>query len=248
MDQHAEQADSANHAEALIPFAVSAAALLQAEAVSIETGLRTDNIEQRQRRFGPNQLQEAPPEPAWKKLVTQFKDLVIWILIVAAVVSGALGEWVDALAILAIVLLNGVIGFVQEQRAEQAMSALRKLSAPSAKVVRDGTHQTVPAGTLVPGDIIQVEAGNNIPADARLVQSFSLSVQEAALTGESVPGEKDADVVLAPDTPLGDRRNMVYMGTVAAAGKAPVTAIEVFKLISQRFASSHVRQNVGRML
>ena len=201
--------------------------LLAAGGVHVDQGLSSADIQKRSQQFGANQLTEAPPVPTWKKLVAQFKDLVIWILIVAAVVSGALGEWVDALAILAIVVLNGVIGFVQEQRAEQAMSALRKLSAPSAKVVRDGTHQTVPAGTLVPGDIIQVEAGDNIPADARLVQSFSLSVQEAALTGESVPGEKDADVVLAPDTPLGDRRNMVYMGTVAAAGKAwaMVTAI-----------------------
>lgn len=94
------------------------------------------------------------------------------------------------------------------------------MSVPSAKVIRNGKHQTIPAATLVPGDIIQVEAGDNIPADARLVQSFSLSIQEAALTGESVPVEKNADVVLAADTPLGDRRNMIYMGTVAASGKA----------------------------
>ncbi len=201
--------------------------LSAAGGVKVDLGLPTSEVRRRSQQFGANELTEAPPVPTWQKLVAQFKDLVIWILIVAAVVSGALGEWVDALAILAIVLLNGVIGFVQEQRAEKAMSALRKLSAPSAKVVRDRTHQTVPAGTLVPGDIIQVEAGDNIPADARLIQSFSLRVQEAALTGESVPGEKDADVVLAPDTPLGDRRNMVYMGTVAAAGKAwaMVTAI-----------------------
>ena len=201
--------------------------MLSAGGVHVEQGLPASEVQKRSQQFGANQLTEAPPVPIWQKLVAQFKDLVIWILIVAAVISGALGEWVDALAILAIVMLNGAIGFVQEQRAEKAMSALRKLSAPSARVVRDGTHQTVPAGTLVPGDIIQVEAGDNIPADARLVQSFSLSVQEAALTGESVPGEKDADVVLAPDTPLGDRRNMVYMGTVAAAGKAwaMVTAI-----------------------
>ena len=194
--------------------------LSAAGGVHVEQGLPTVEVQKRYELFGENQLTEAPPMPTWKKLVAQFKDLVILILIVAAVVSGVLGEWVDALAILAIVLLNGVIGFVQEQHAEQAMSALRKMSAPSAKVVRDGTHQTIPAITLVPGDIIQVEAGDNIPADARLVQSYRLSVQEAALTGESVPVEKNADVVLVTDTPLGDRHNMVYMGTVVAAGKA----------------------------
>ena len=167
--------------------------LSAAGGVNVEQGLPTVEVQKRHELFGENQLSEAPPMPTWKKLVAQFKDLVILILIVAAVVSGALGEWVDALAILAIVVLNGVIGFVQEQHAEQAMSALRKMSAPSAKVVRDGTHQTIPAITLVPGDIIQVEAGDNIPADARLVQSYRLSVQEAALTGESVPVEKNAD-------------------------------------------------------
>lgn len=202
------------------PHAISAAALLSTEQVSPQAGLSNEAVQERQHRFGANQLSEAPPEPVWKRLVAQFQNLVIWILIAAAVISGALGEWVDSLAILAIVVLNGVIGFVQEQRAEQALSALRKLSAPTAKVVRGGQHQTVPASSLVPGDVIQVEAGDNIPADARLVQAFGLTVQEAALTGESVPVEKDAEAVLAPDTPLGDRRNMVYMGTVAAAGKS----------------------------
>ncbi len=201
--------------------------LSDAGGVRVDHGLLTAEVQKRQQLFGENQLTEAPPVPIWQKLVAQFKDLVIWILIFAAIISGAMGEWVDALAILAIVLLNGVIGFVQEQRAEQAMSSLRKLSAPTAKVVRDGIHQTIPASGLVPGDVIQVEAGDNIPADARLIQSFSLSVQEAALTGESVPTDKDASTVLASGTPLGDRRNMVYMGTVAAAGKswAMVTAI-----------------------
>lgn len=138
-----------------------------------------------------------------------------------------LGEWGDAIAILSIVLLNGVIGFVQEQHAENAMSALLRMSAPTAKVVRGGVHQTVPARQLVPGDLVQVEAGDNIPADARLVQSFGLKVQEAALTGESMPVKQNADIALTVDTPLGDRRNMIYMGTVIAAGKAwaVVTAI-----------------------
>ncbi|MDX1925817.1 MAG: calcium-translocating P-type ATPase, SERCA-type [Pirellulaceae bacterium] len=194
--------------------------LVDAGVGKIERGLDFVDVQDREKKFGENKLEEASPIPSWRKLVAQFKDLVILILIFAALLSGALGEWVDAIAILAIVLLNGAIGFAQEQRAEQAMSALQKMSAPSAKVIRDGMHQTVPAITLVPGDIIQVEAGDNVPADARLVKSFSLNVQEAALTGESMPVEKEADVVLGADTPLGDRHNMIYMGTVVAAGKA----------------------------
>ena len=158
-------------------------------------------------------------------MLAQFKDLVIWILIIAAVISGVLGEWVDAIAILAIVLLNGVIGFLQEERAEQALAALQKLSAPMARVLRGGSWVSIEAKEIVPGDILEIEAGDNIAADARLLQAFSLSVQEAALTGESVPVEKDADVALDASATLGDRRNMIYMGTVASSGKAMAVAV-----------------------
>jgi Ca2+-transporting ATPase len=183
-------------------------------------GLSAAEASERLTKLGPNELAESPPVPAWKKLVGQFKELVIWILIVAAVISGAVGEWVDTAAILAIVLLNGIIGFLQEEKAERALAALQKLSAPMAKVIRDGTLQSVAARDLVPGDRIELEAGDNISADARLIEAFSFRVQEAALTGESVPVDKDPSGVLSKSAPIGDRRNMAYMGTVAASGKA----------------------------
>jgi Ca2+-transporting ATPase len=200
---------------------------------TVLTGLRSDrtrglnsaDVSDRLARYGYNQLAEAPAVPLWKKLLGQFKELVIWILIVAAVISGAVGEWADTLAILAIVLMNGIIGFLQEEKAERALAALQKLSAPLAKVFRNGTLQSLPARELVPGDRIELEAGDNIPADARLFEAFSFRVQEASLTGESVPVDKDASCVLAETTPLGDRRNMAYMGTVAAAGKASAVVV-----------------------
>jgi len=171
-------------------------------------------------RFGYNEIAELPPMPLWRKFLYQFKELVIWILIVAAVISGLLGDWPDTLAILAIVLLNAILGFVQEERAQRALHALRKLSAPHAKTLREGVLQTLPARELVPGDLIELEAGDHVPADARLIDAYSFKVQEASLTGESVPTLKDTAVVFPAKTALGDRRNMVHLGTVAATGKA----------------------------
>ncbi|MGD9722636.1 MAG: cation-translocating P-type ATPase [Pirellulales bacterium] len=201
------------------PFARSVDEVLTSTGTDREQGLGDAEVANLRERYGANQLKESPPAPVWIKLLAQFKDLVIWILIVAALVSGILGEWVDAVAILAIVLLNGVIGFAQEERAEQALAALQRMSAPMAKVIRAGLLRSIPASEVVPGDLIEIEAGDNIPADARLIESYSVAVQEAALTGESVPVEKDEQVVLDQATPLGDRRNMVYMGTVVASGK-----------------------------
>jgi Ca2+-transporting ATPase len=190
-----------------------------------EAGVTEEEAQRRLEEYGPNELAEQPPTPLWIKFLKQFNELVIWILIVAAVIAGLAGDFVDTVAILAIVLLNGLIGFFQEARAEQALAALRKMSSPQAKVLRGGQLQSVPASQLVPGDRIELEAGDNIPADARLVEAFSLTVQEAALTGESTTVEKDCESQLPVDASLGDRRNMIYMGTVAAAGKA--TAIVV---------------------
>jgi Ca2+-transporting ATPase len=193
--------------------------LLTSLEVDRERGLSAREAALRLERYGANQLAEAPPEPVWRKLIAQFQDLVIWILIAAALVSGALGEWVDALAILAIVLLNGVIGFWQEARAEQALAALQRLSAPTGRAVRDGFLTSIAARELVLGDVIELEAGDSVPADARLIRAFGLTVQESALTGESLPVEKSSAATLGEDTPLGDRRNMVYLGTIVAAGK-----------------------------
>lgn len=190
--------------------------LLQTDGRS---GLTHAEAALRLERYGPNQLQEAPPVPLWRKLLGQFKELVIWILIVAAMISGALGEWVDTIAIVAIVLLNGIIGLVQEERASRALAALRKLSAPTARAIRGGEVCTLPARELVPGDIVELAAGDHVPADVRLLQGFGLHVQEAALTGESTPVEKAHSCTLPAETALGDRCNMAYMGTVVSAGK-----------------------------
>lgn len=192
-----------------------------------ELGLSDEDVGLARVKHGWNFLAEAPDRPLWQKFLGQFKDLVIWILIVAAIVSGILGEWVDTLAILAIVLLNAVIGFLQEERAERALSALRRMSAPLAKAIRDGRLQTIEASELVPGDIVELEAGDNIPADVRLVRAFGFKVAEAALTGESVPSEKDPGAVLHEATALGDRCNMAYMGTIAAAGKAQAVVVAI---------------------
>lgn len=180
-----------------------------------------DDVEARRRwtTVGPNRLRQAPPPPAWRRFLGQFKEVVIWILIVGAVIAMFLGEIVDAAAILAIVLLNGILGFIQEERAGQALAALQQLSAPAAKVIRGGNLRLVPAEELVPGDVVEMEAGDHVPADVRLLESTVLNVQEAALTGESIPVPKQADVVVGETAALGDRRNMAYMGTIVAAGK-----------------------------
>lgn len=200
--------------------------ILKLLTVEPTLGLSTDDVLLRRNEAGFNVLSEAAPVPLWKKLLAQFSDLVIWILIFAALIAGLMGEWIDTFAILAIVLLNGIIGFMQEERAERALASLQKLSSPMARVLRNGEMQLLPASELVSGDCILIEAGDNVPADCRLLTSFSLQVQEAALTGESVPVDKDANCSLQENASLGDRRNMIYMGTVTAAGKATAVVVQ----------------------
>jgi Ca2+-transporting ATPase len=208
------------------PFSCAAGEVLGQLHSDAALGLAADVVQSRQDRFGLNQIAEPKRTPAWLRLLAQFRQLVIGILLAAAVIAGAMGEWTDTVTILAIVLLNGVLGFAQEEKAEQALAALRALSAPLARIIRQGTTQTLPARELVPGDVLLLEAGDQVPADARLLESFSLTVQEASLTGESLPVTKDAGSVLVAETPLADRQNMVYTGTVVASGKgtAVVTA------------------------
>jgi len=183
-------------------------------------GLADAEVTERRSRFGDNRLAEEPPERWWVKLLRQFHELVIYILIAAAVISGLLQEWIDTFAILAIVILNGILGFLQEEKAGRALAALQGMSAPHARVRRGGELRTIDAGDLVPGDVLMLEAGDNISADGRLLESFNLRVAEAALTGESVPVEKSAAPVLPADAGLGDRVNMVHMGTAVSAGRA----------------------------
>jgi Ca2+-transporting ATPase len=164
-------------------------------------------------------LREARPISAWTIFLDQFNELVIWILLAAAILSGVLGDWLEAGAIFAIVLLNALLGFFQERKAEQALTSLRKLSSPTAKTLRDGSLHSVAAEELVRGDIVELEAGDRVPADLRLINTFGLKAQEAALTGESTPVEKDAGAILPNELTIGERVNMVFMGTNIVAGK-----------------------------
>ena len=192
-------------------------------------GLDAGEVERRLQIHGPNSLREAKKKSVVLLFLRQFTSLLILILIIAAVISGLFGEWADAIAILIIVLLNGVIGFIQEYRAEKALESLKRMTASHSQVVRGGMTLTVETAGLVPGDLILVAEGDRVPADARLVETVALEANEATLTGESVPDPKDAERVLDPGTPLSDRVNMVYQGTVIThgRGRAVVTATGV---------------------
>jgi len=182
-------------------------------------GLTSEEAERRLKLHGPNQLQEKPRPTFLKLLFAQLKSFVIILLIVASIISAILGEWVDAGAIILIVVLNAVLGVVQESKAEEALAALKKMAAPEAHGIRDGKRVSIPAINLVPGDIVLLEAGNFVPADLRLVEAVNLRVEEAALTGESVPVQKNASLVLQSGASLGDRKNTVFMGTTIAYGR-----------------------------
>ncbi|MBI4193969.1 MAG: HAD-IC family P-type ATPase, partial [Betaproteobacteria bacterium] len=191
-----------------------------------DQGLTQQEAQDRLRKFGANELTERPRPGFFALLWDQFNNYLVIILIIAALVSLLLGEYVDSLAIMFIVVLNAVVGVIQESKAEHALAALKKMSAPNAQVIRDGHQVTIPGRELVPGDIVLLEAGNYIPADMRLVSSVNLKVEEASLTGESVPVEKNAAVILDQDIPLGDRRNSAFMSTMVTygRGKGLVTA------------------------
>jgi len=212
----------------------TAAYRLPAEAVAehlqtdLKRGLTTEQAIALMQQCGPNELPEKAPTPLWRRFLDQFKSFLVIILLIAAFISigiaifspqGGREEYIDAGAIFAIVLLNAVLGVVQESRAETALRALRQMAAPNARVIRDGHAQTVSARGLVPGDLVLLEAGNYVPADLRLVESANLRVEEAALTGESVPVEKRAAEVFEGDVPLGDRANSAFMGTVVSYGR-----------------------------
>jgi Ca2+-transporting ATPase len=184
-----------------------------------EQGLSSEQVGIRLEQYGPNQLNEAPRAGFLEILWGQLNNFVVILLIIASLISALLGDYVEASAIMAIVILNAVLGIVQEQRAEQALAALKKLAAPDAQVLRDGVRRSVPSSLLVPGDIVFLEAGNFIPADLRLLEAVNLRVEEASLTGESLPVQKNASVVLEKNVPLGDRKNTAFMGTVVSYGR-----------------------------
>lgn len=185
----------------------------------LHNGLSYEVAGQRLAELGPNELREAPRPPFWKLVLQQFESFLVIMLIVASVISVLLGDYVEGAAIMAIVLLNAIIGVIQESKAEQALAALQKIAAPNATVVRDGSRTIIPSREVVIGDIVILEAGNYVPADVRLVEAVNLRVDEAALTGESVPVEKSAKEILETDIPLGDRHNTAFMGTLMTYGR-----------------------------
>lgn len=185
----------------------------------LDNGLTAAEAQSRLARDGHNELRERPAVPFWKKVVAQLNSFVVILLIVASVVSAMLGDTVEAVVIMAIVVLNAVLGVVQENRAEQALAALKKMAAPDATVIRDGSRQRIPARELVAGDVVVLEAGNFVPADLRLVESANLQIEEAALTGESVPVQKHATALIDEGKPIGDRKNAAYMSTMVTYGR-----------------------------
>ena len=200
---------------------------LQKLNTNAETGLTSAEVKARQEQYGPNRLKEKKKKTNLQRFFEQFKDVMILILIAAAAVSFVVvcveknwGELFEPMLILLIVILNAVMGVVQESKAEHAMEALQSLSAPHTRVIRDGQEQIIEASELVLGDIIKLEAGDSVPADARLIRSVSLKSEESALTGESVPSEKDATAIVEKDAPLGDRSTMVFSGCSITYGTA----------------------------
>ena len=216
----------------IIPYRQSVNEVLTSLGTDPRNGLSEEEARVRLDRYGKNELMAEKPVPAWRKFLAQFQDVLVILLLIATLISA--GLWLyerdsalpyEALAIFAVVLLNAVMGYIQQSRAEEAMAALRQMTAAQADVIRDGTRQSIPATEVMPGDIIILEEGNTVPADARVIQSIALQTAEAALTGESLPVLKDS-LPIAEEVGLGDRDNMVFSGTVAVYGhgRAVVTA------------------------
>ena len=214
------------------PYQQPLEAVLASLGTDARHGLSETEARTRLEKFGRNELTAETPVPAWKKLLAQFKDVLVILLLMATAISAVL--WLieresalpyEAIAILAVVLLNAIMGYIQESRAESAVTALRQMAAAQAKVMRAGERRSLPAAEVVPGDIILIEEGDTIPADARVIHSTALQTAEAALTGESLPVDKTVAPV-AEGAGLGDRTNMIFSGTAATygRGKAVVTA------------------------
>ena len=194
-------------------------------ASDARSGLSSHDASLRLAGDGPNALTEPPRRGVLRTFVAQFSDTTVFVLAGAAIVAGLLGEIQDTVAIVAILLLNGLLGFSQEYRAERAVAALKRLAEPTARLVRDGATLSVPSHAIVPGDILLLEAGNIIPADARLLQTWQLRVDESVLTGESQPPDKVNVGLPGEELPLGDRRNMVYRGTTVTGGRATAVVV-----------------------
>ena len=209
-------------------YLASAEDVLKEQSTSADAGLSTSEAQTRQAKFGPNKLKEEGKTPLWIRFFQQMADPMVIMLIVAAVISAVTGmiqgesEWADVVIIMAVVIINSALGVIQEAKSEEALAALQEMSAAQSKVIRDGKQISLHSSELVPGDIVLLEAGDAVPADCRVLESASMKIEEAALTGESVPVEKHTDPIAldgADDVPLGDRKNMCYMGSTVVYGR-----------------------------
>lgn len=209
-------------------YLASAEDVLKEQSTSADAGLSTAEAQTRQAKFGPNKLKEEEKTPLWIRFFQQMADPMVIMLIVAAVISAVTGmiqgesEWADVIIIMAVVIINSALGVIQEAKSEEALAALQEMSAAQSKVIRDGKQISLHSSELVPGDIVLLEAGDAVPADCRVLESASMKIEEAALTGESVPVEKHTDPIAldgADDVPLGDRKNMCYMGSTVVYGR-----------------------------
>lgn len=209
-------------------YLASAEDVLSEQSTNAETGLTSAEAQTRAAKFGPNKLKEEEKTPLWIRFFQQMADPMVIMLIVAAVISAVTGmiqgesEWADVVIIMAVVIINSALGVIQEAKSEEALAALQEMSAAQSKVIRDGKQISLHSSELVPGDIVLLEAGDAVPADCRVLESASMKIEEAALTGESVPVEKHTDPIAldgADDVPLGDRKNMCYMGSTVVYGR-----------------------------
>lgn len=197
-----------------------------------KTGLTQNQVEQKQKDIGKNVIIEGKSETIFAKFIKQFKDVMIIILIAASVISAIMsyvqGEnnYIDSIIIIAIVIANALMGVIQESKAEKAIESLKQLTPPKAKVIRDGEIKTINAQELVPGDIVKLEAGNNVPADCRIIKCTNLKIEESSLTGENLPVEKQSEVINKTKIPLGDIHNMAFMGSNVITGHATAIVTE----------------------
>ncbi|HNS32865.1 MAG TPA: calcium-translocating P-type ATPase, SERCA-type [bacterium] len=195
-------------------------------ATDLDKGLTEAEASERLGKYGPNRLEEKQGRSPFSIFLEQFKSFIIWVLFGAVLVSGFLGEWVDALVIVVIIILNAILGFIQEYKAEKSLYALKKMASPNTKVIRGGKHNVIPSAMLVPGDVVELEPGDHVPADCRIAwHTSNFSVEEASLTGESTPVLKTVSALKERDTPLAERANMIYMGTSVVSGRAKAVVI-----------------------
>lgn len=216
-------------------YLASVEEVLEEQSTSAASGLTAAEAQSRLASVGPNKLDEEEKTPMWKRFFEQMGDPMVIMLLVAAAISVITGfiqgepEWADAAIILSVVILNSVLGVIQEAKSEQALEALQEMSAAQSKVIRDGKMVHMASSELVPGDVVLLEAGDSVPADCRVIESASVKIEEAALTGESVPVEKHADVISlaegTDDVPLGDRKNMCYMGSTVVYGRGRAVVV-----------------------